>query len=70
MTGFITEDHGDGTVTLFVPTAPNPTNGFVFHVPEKSIRRLKVSSEDAMRSIIGIGVGSNKLMHNTQDEEE
>jgi len=70
MTGFITEDHGNGTVTLFIPTAPNPTNGFVVHVSESSIRRISVSSEEAMRSIIGIGVGSTKLMGFTTKEEE
>jgi len=52
MTGFITEEHEDGRLTLFVPTAPNPTNGFIFHVTEKDVKRLNVTSEEAMRSII------------------
>ena len=62
MTGFITEEHENGQLTIFVPTAPNPTNGFIFHVAESDIERVEVSSEEAMRSIIGIGVGSGKLL--------
>jgi uncharacterized membrane protein len=33
MTGFVTDDCGN-YVTVFVPTAPNPTSGFIFHVPK------------------------------------
>ncbi len=62
MTGFITETHGDGLYTVFVPTGPNPTNGFIFHVSEDQIEHLDAGTEDAMRSIIGVGVGSRKIL--------
>ena len=61
MTGFVTEELGEGWYTIFVPTAPNPTNGFVFHVPAERLRFLDVKSEEAMRSIIGMGTGSSIL---------
>ncbi len=62
MTGFLTATHPDGYYTVFVPTAPNPTNGFIFHVSEQQIRHLPdVKTEDAMRTIIGMGVGSEKV---------
>ena len=61
MTGFITDEHANGYFTIFVPTAPNPTNGFVFHIHESKIRFLDAKSEDAMSSIIGLGIGSKAL---------
>jgi uncharacterized membrane protein len=62
MTGFVTDDEvGEGHVTVFVPTAPNPTNGFVFHIKEEKIRYVDTRPEDAMSSIIGVGTGSSSL---------
>lgn len=63
MTGFITDEQPSemGYVTVFVPTGPNPTNGFIFHVKKHQLEYLDVKPEDAMRSIIGVGVGSDIL---------
>lgn len=62
-TGFITEEHPTGAYTVFVPTAPNPTNGFVFHLPPERVTLLEdVPSDVAIRSIISIGSGSNKVV--------
>ena len=65
MTGFITDEHKSGNYTVFVPTGPNPTNGFIFHVTEGQITKLddQVGTDDAMRSIISVGVGSQKIMN-------
>ncbi len=64
MTGFITDEHESGNFTVFVPTGPNPTNGFIFHVKKDQITLLDqgVGTDDAMRSIISVGVGSKKIM--------
>jgi len=63
MTGFLTDSNPKlGIYTVFVPTAPNPTNGFIFHVQEHQIIHTpNIKTEDAMRSIIGMGVGSEKV---------
>jgi uncharacterized membrane protein len=62
MTGFVTDDEvGGGYVTVFVPTAPNPTNGFVFHIKKEKLRYVDTRPEDAMSSIIGVGTGSSSL---------
>ncbi len=61
MTGFVTDKNDNGIYTVFVPTAPNPTNGFIFHVKESQIEHTPdVKTEDAMRTIIGVGVGTSK----------
>ena len=62
MTGFVTDEHENGNYTIFVPTAPNPTNGFIFHVTKEQIEFLDVNTEDAMRSVIGMGVGSGESL--------
>lgn len=63
MTGFITDEHKSGNFTVFVPTGPNPTNGFIFHVKADQIERLdQTKTDDALRSIIAVGVGSANIM--------
>lgn len=68
MTGFVTDDHGSGRYTIFVPTAPNPTNGFVFHVNKDQLQFVKNDAQEAMRSVIGVGAGSSELF--TAEKEE
>jgi len=61
MTGFVTDEDGDD-FTVFVPTAPNPTNGFVFHMKREQLTFLDVKTEDAMRTVVGMGAGSQALI--------
>lgn len=61
LTGFITEDAAEGIYTVFVPTAPNPMNGNIYHVPVSQLKFLDIESEKAMRSIVGLGTGSSAL---------
>jgi len=62
VSAFITDRHPDGSYTLFVPTAPNPTSGNVFHLKGEYVHPIKVSVEETMRSIISCGAGSTKLI--------
>lgn len=62
VTAFITDRHDDGTITVFVPTGPNPTSGFIYHLNEKYVHPIDVSVEDAMRSVISCGLGSQALV--------
>ena len=61
MTGFVTERVNEKMYTVFVPTAPNPTNGNIYHIPVSQIKFLDVSSDLAMRSVVGMGTGSSCL---------
>lgn len=61
MTGFITEEISNDLYTVFVPTAPNPTNGFIFHVPASRLQFVDVKTESAMRTVVGMGTGSSCL---------
>ncbi len=62
VTAFITDRHNDGTVTVFVPTGPNPTSGFIYHLNEQYVHPVETSVEDAMRSVISCGAGSGQLI--------
>jgi uncharacterized membrane protein len=61
MFGFVADEHQNGMYTIFVPTAPNPTNGFIFYMEAKDVELVNVKPEDAIRMIIGIGTGASKL---------
>ena len=66
VTAFVTDRHDNGTVSVFVPTGPNPTSGFIYHIPEKYVYPVDVPVEDAMRSVISCGAGSEMLVKKLQ----
>ena len=45
-------------LSVFIPTAPNPTTGWYSVVPEASVRDVQISVEDAFRTIISAGIVS------------
>lgn len=45
----------DNLVSVFVPTTPNPTGGFVLLVPEAQITRLEMSVADGVKYILSLG---------------
>ena len=61
--GFLTgEDHKEvqqktreHVLSVFVPTTPNPTGGFLVLVPEREITRLDMSVADGIKFIISLG---------------
>lgn len=61
-TAFITDEHPDGSYTVFVPTGPNPTSGQIFHLQAEHVQPLNVPVDDTMRSILSCGAGSGHLI--------
>ncbi len=64
--GFITNDEvdvpgGDG-LTIFVPTTPNPTSGFLVIVPKESVYPLDLSPEDGIKFIVSLGSASHERL--------
>lgn len=57
-TGFtLPGDYGsDELLTVYVPTTPNPTSGFLLMVPKHQAIELKISVEQALKLIISLGV--------------
>ncbi len=47
-----TKEH---VISVFVPTTPNPTTGFLVLVPEEKITRLEMAVADGIKFIISLG---------------
>jgi uncharacterized membrane protein len=54
----IQADFDQTMLSVFIPTAPNPTTGWYAVVPERSVRDVDLSVEDAFRTIISAGIVS------------
>ncbi len=49
--------HGqDQMVSVFIPTAPSPVNGFFFFVRKRDTVELDISVDDALKYIVSMGV--------------
>lgn len=48
--------NGDKMISVFLPTTPNPTSGFLLFVKEKDIKMLDMSVEDAAKLVISAGL--------------
>ncbi len=61
-TAIITSRHDNGWYTVFVPTGPNPTSGFVYHLPPECVcLRPDIKLDNAFKTIIACGAGSADL---------
>jgi uncharacterized membrane protein len=52
------ERAGQDMLTVFIPTTPNPTSGFIMQAPKDEVVILDMSVEEGMRYIISLGVAS------------
>ncbi|MEO0036787.1 MAG: hypothetical protein RLZZ501_2810 [Pseudomonadota bacterium] len=43
-------------VSIFVPTTPNPTSGFLLFVARRELRPLAISVEDALKMVVSTGI--------------
>ena len=75
MTGEVRGDAlgiADRLITVFVPTTPNPTAGFLLILPETEVTRINLSVEEGMKFIISLGLvplselQASKLKHNEE----
>jgi uncharacterized membrane protein len=62
VTAFVTDEHEDGSYTIFVPSGPAPTAGFVYHMKGEYVHKIDYPVDQALRTIISLGVGSNELI--------
>ena len=49
-------DAGPEMTSIFIPTTPNPTSGFLLFVPREDVIELKMSVEDAAKLVISAGL--------------
>lgn len=55
VTGEIHNDDGTETLAVFLPAAPNPTNGKLIYVRESEVSALDLPVNEAMKALISAG---------------
>jgi uncharacterized membrane protein len=57
--GFVTGEQqnpgGEKLISVFVPTTPNPTSGFLLLLPESALVKLDMSVADGIKYVISLG---------------
>ncbi len=66
--GEVAEKSGQKTLSIFVPTTPNPTSGFLIFVPENDVIKLDMSVEDGIKYVISCGIVTPGTNNNKEDE--
>jgi uncharacterized membrane protein len=62
LTAFITDNHEDGSFTVFVPSGPAPTAGFIYHLKKEYVHPIDYPVEKAMKTIFSLGAGSKEMI--------
>jgi uncharacterized membrane protein len=50
-------------LTVFVPTTPNPTGGYIILVPRTAVIELSMSVDEALKFVISLGVVQPKNLN-------
>ncbi|MDD5403426.1 MAG: DUF502 domain-containing protein [Sulfuricella sp.] len=58
--GVVAAQFDDEHVAVFIPTTPSPVNGFYFYVKKSETIELAMSVDDALKSIVSMGVVAPK----------
>ena len=63
--GLVTHtDDSEQLFTVFIPTTPNPTSGYVVTVAQKDAKELDMSVDEALKYIISLGTISHEALIN------
>lgn len=60
---------GKRLFNVFIPTVPNPTTGFLIHVPEENLSYLPMGVDEGLRLIISAGVVKPAPISGKEDPE-
>jgi len=57
---------GEDVISVFLPTTPNPTSGFLLFLPRKDVEILDMSVEDGAKLVISAGLVSPDYQKQTE----
>lgn len=60
-------NEGQETVSVFLPTTPNPTSGFLLFVPRKDVIILDMTVEEAAKMVISAGLVAPEYHAKTEE---
>ncbi|HOI29162.1 MAG TPA: DUF502 domain-containing protein [Melioribacteraceae bacterium] len=69
ITAFITDESPNGYITVFVPSAPAPTGGYIYHIRKEYVTKIDYPVEQAMRTVLSLGAGSKDFISKMQELE-
>jgi uncharacterized membrane protein len=56
----VNEATGEEMISVFLPTTPNPTSGFLLFVPKSEIKILDMTVEEGARLVISAGLADKE----------
>lgn len=56
-------------VSVFIPTTPNPTSGFLMIVPKSEVQELTMTIDEALKYVISLGVMQPKVSNMNVKQE-
>lgn len=62
--GEIEKKNKTKTLSVFVPTTPNPTSGFLLFIPQSDVIKLNMSVEEGIKYVISCGIVAPETMEN------
>ncbi len=65
----IDQSHANMT-TVFLPTTPNPTSGFLLILPSESVSKVEVPVEEALKFIVSLGTAIPEKFSRTEINNE
>ena len=54
--GEVAKEHDETMISVFLPTTPNPTSGFLLFVPKSDLKFLDMSVEEGVKLVISAGM--------------
>lgn len=65
--GEVADKVGQKMLSIYVPTTPNPTSGFLIFVPENDVIKLDMSVEDGIKYVLSCGIVTPDELQNQGD---
>ena len=67
--GEVEEKTGEKKISIYVPTTPNPTSGFLIFVNENDVIKLDMSVEEGIKYVISCGIVTPELNEKTRKKK-
>ncbi len=63
ITAFITDESDNDYITVFIPSAPAPTGGYIYHIKKEFVIKIDYPIEQAMKTVLSLGSGSKDFLN-------
>lgn len=60
--GFVTDESTNDYVTVFIPSVPAPTGGYIYNIKKENVIKLDYPVEQVMKVVLSLGAGSKEFL--------